>query len=225
MKPLIDMTNDAHEREEILQLIRDLFGIAERMEAEERASEKTSALRKKYTNKPDTFDLLAQVTPSGLTQLKKRLKDICNEVRDAVAAERLRISKPEIVEKDGGFIAPIDIYTIVSKKLFYNSVAIPEKAIHEVGDIYAETRTKLGDLERNQLQTLIVMTREDPQMTDKTKADILELANKSLDQIEMLINDMEAKILAILKPYDVSPEIASAPVYERVLHRLKSRLA
>jgi hypothetical protein len=53
----------------------------------------------------------------------------------------------------------------------------------------------------------------------ETKAAILDLANKSLDQIETLINDMEAKILAILKPYDVGPEIATAPVYERLMRR------
>jgi hypothetical protein len=225
MKPLIDMTNDEFEREEILQQIRDLFAMEERMEAEQRVASQTSALRKKYTNKPDTFDLLAQVAPAGLEMLKKRLKEICDEVRYAVATERARISQPENVEKDGGVIAPIDTYTIVSRQLFYSSVAIPETPIHTIADIYGKTRVKLNDLERNQLQTLIAITREDPQVSDKTKAAILDLSNKSLDQIETLINEMESEILAILKPYDVSPEIATAPVYERVLHRLKSRLA
>jgi len=219
MKPLIDMTNDEGDREALLQDIRKMFGWDERMEAEQRAAEKTSALRKKHTNKPDTFDLLAQVTPSGLAQLKKRLKEICDEVRDAVATERARISQPENVEKDGGVIAPIDTYSAVSKQLFYNSVAIPEGPIHTIADIYGETRVKLRDLERKQLDTLNAMTREDPQVSDKTKADILDLSNKALDQIETLINEMESEILAILKPYDVSPEIATAPVYERLMRR------
>lgn len=225
MKPLIDMTNDAFEREELLQEIRELFAMDEKMDADQRAADKTSALRKKHRIKPDTFDLLAQVTPIGLAQLKKRLKEICDEVRYAVATERARISQPDLVEKDRGVIAPIDTYTIVSRQLFYNSVAIPEGPIHTIADIYGETRVKLRDLERAQLDNLIAVTRADPQMSDKTKADILDFSNKSLDQIETLINDMEAKILAILKPYDVGPEIAAAPVYERVLHRLKSRLA
>jgi hypothetical protein len=225
MKPLIDMTNDEGDREELLQDIRKMFGMDEKMEAEQREAEKTSALRKKHTNKPDTFDLLAQVTPGGLAQLKKRLKEICDEVRDAVSAERTRISQPENLKKFGGVIGPIDTYIIVSKHLFYNSVAIPEGPIHTIADIYGETRVKLRDLERKQLDTLIAMTREDPQVGDKTKADILDLSNNSLNQIETLINDMEAKILDILKPYDVSPEIATAPVYERVLRRLKPHLA
>lgn len=219
MKPLIDMTNDEGDREELLQDIRKMFGMDEKMEAEQREAEKTSALRKKHTNKPDTFDLLAQVTPSGLAQLKKRLKEICDEVRYAVATERARISQPENVEKDGGVIAPIDTYSAVSKQLFYNSVAIPEGPIHTIADIYGETRVKLRDINDAQLDTLIAMTKEDPQVGDKTKADILELANNSLDQIETLINEMEAKILAILKPYDVGPEIATAPVYERLMRR------
>jgi hypothetical protein len=219
MKPLIDMTNDEGDREVLLQDIRKMFGMDEKMEAEQREAEKTSALRKKHTNKPDTFDLLAQVTPSGLPLLKKRLKEICDEVRDAVSAERTRISQPENVEKDGGVIAPIDTYTIVSRQLFYNSVAIPETAIHTIADIYRGTREKLRDINDAQLDTLIVLTREDPQVGDKTKADILDLSNKTLDQIETLINEMESEILAILKPYDVSPEIATAPVYERLMRR------
>ncbi len=225
MKPLIDMTNDAFEREEILQQIRDLFAMEERMEAEQRVAGQTSALRKKYTNKPDTFDLLAQVAPAGLEMLKKRLKEICDDVRDAVKAERVRLSKPENVEKDGGVIGPIDTYSAVSRQLFYNSVAIPEDAIHTIVDIYSGTREKLADMERSQLNSLIAMTREDPQVGDKTKAAILDMANSRLDQIETLINEMEAKILAILKPYEVSADVAAAPVYERVLLRLKSRLA
>jgi hypothetical protein len=219
MKPLIDMTNDEGEREEILQQIRELFGWDERTEAEQKEAEKTSALRKKYTNKPDTFDLLTQVTPSGLAQLKKRLKEICDEVRDAVATERARISQPENLEKDRGVIAPIDTYIIVSKQLFYSSVAIPESAIHTIADIYSGTRVKLRDMNDAQLDAVIALIREDPQMSDKTKTVILDLSNKTLDQIETLINEMESKILAILKPYDVGLEIATAPVYERLMRR------
>jgi hypothetical protein len=80
-------------------------------------------------------------------------------------------------------------------------------------------------MERSQLDSLLAITREDPQVGDKTKAAILDMANSRLDQIETLINEMEAKILAVLKPYEASADVAAAPVYERVLLRLKSRLA
>lgn len=219
MKPLIDMTNGAREREEIRQQIRELFAMEERADAEQKVTQQTAALKKKYSTKPDTFNLLASVSPSGLEMLKRRLRDICDEVRDAVAAERSRISSPGIVDKDGGFIAPLDTHDIVSKQLFYNSVAIPETAISTIADIYSGARTMLRDLSRNQLQSLVVMTREDPQMSEKTKVEILELANKSLDQIEIVINEMEEKILDVLKAYDTSPEVATAPIYERLMRR------
>jgi hypothetical protein len=220
MKPLIDMTNDEGDREELLQDIRKMFGWDEKMEAEQREAEKTSALRKKHTNKPDTYDLLAQVSPGGLPLLKNRLKEICDEVRDAVSAERARISQPENLKKFGGVIGPIDTYSEISKGLFIRSVAIPESVLYTIVDIYNATREKLRDVNDAQLDAVIAMTIEDPQVGDKTKAAILDLANKSLDQIEMLINDMETKILAILKPYDVrDEEIATAPVYERLMRR------
>jgi hypothetical protein len=220
MKPLIDMTNDEGDREELLQDIRKMFGMDEKMEAEQREAEKTSALRKKHTNKPDTYDLLAQVSPSGLPLLKNRLKEICDEVRDAVSAERARISQPENLKKFGGVIGPLDTYSEISKGLFIRSVAIPESVLYTIVDIYNATREKLRDVNDAQLDAVIAMTIEDPQVGDKTKAAILDLANKSLDQIEMLINDMETKILAILKPYDVrDEEIAAAPVYERLMRR------
>ena len=206
-----------------VDMLRDIFGEAERLKADAKEQDKAQTLEKKKGQRPTTDDLYANL--GDLDKLKGRLKHVLDRARQELRSAQNLVSDRNEFFKHGGHI-DLDDYSSALRRFHQHTIqSATLEQLQQAEEIWLQYVAKVRDLVRgpNYLQMTNDIVNSNPGASNDVINDLMsdymhEHANSQVAQFEQVINALETEMTAQIESMD-DKSVETSPLYERLITR------
>ena len=211
------------ERMPLADMLRELFGGAERAKAVAKEKMQIQALEKKREQRPTTDDLYANL--GDLDKLKARLKQVLSRARLELKDAQNLVSDRNEFFKNGGHINVDDYAALLSR---FHQTTIQSATLEQLQQaeaIWTQYVAKVRELARgpNYLQMTNSIVNNNPGASNDVINDLMStyMHAHAFDQVtkfRQAIEVLEAEMTAQIESMD-DKSVETAPLYERLIDR------